>query len=351
MAASIGLSGHEFHLPARPGVDSVHVAGTFNRWSATADPMKLDAQGTRWSLRVPLRPGRHLYKFVLNGREWITDPANAELETDESGNRNSVLFVVEPEHLRPRVGDGRIDPDQLEFRPERPWLSQDRGRLVVRLQTRHGDIQAAAVVTAQGRTPMEPIGQDGFVARWEAAITPAPGLRFELTDGAGTQLFGSGGLGSRTEFPVPDPGPAAADPPVWPAGKVLYQIFPDRFFNADFSTDRADTVPWEAAPSFGNRFGGDLRGIQTQADYLQKLGIDVLYLNPIFASPSNHRYDTTDYFRIDPVLGGDADLASLTRDLERRGIRTLLDGVFNHTATDHFAFQSLVKDGESSRYR
>ncbi|MGH2524698.1 MAG: glycoside hydrolase family 13 protein, partial [Anaerolineales bacterium] len=91
--------------------------------------------------------------------------------------------------------------------------------------------------------------------------------------------------------------------------------------------------------AYGNQFfGGDLKGIQDKLDYLQSLGIDTLYLTPIFTARSNHRYDTDDYLTVDPALGGDAALASLVQELDQRGMHLILDGVFNHTSSDSLYF-------------
>ena len=85
-------------------------------------------------------------------------------------------------------------------------------------------------------------------------------------------------------------------------------------------------------------FGGDLKGIQDKLDYLQSLGIDTLYLTPIFKARSNHRYDTDDYLQVDPALGGDAAFTALVQALNARGMHIILDGVFNHSSSDSLYF-------------
>ena len=141
--------------------------------------------------------------------------------------------------------------------------------------------------------------------------------------------------------------------PDWLAGGVLYQIFPDRFANSGkpkegVPTDRVRHGSWDEAPEWrpdhngrvwnNDFFGGDLKGIEEKLDYLQSLGVTCVYLNPIFESHSNHRYDTADYSRIDPLLGDEADLRSLTAAAKKRGIRVMLDGVFSHTGADSIYF-------------
>jgi glycosidase len=120
---------------------------------------------------------------------------------------------------------------------------------------------------------------------------------------------------------------------------IFYQIFPDRFCNGDLGNNPAGVLPWDSRPSRISFFGGDLLGIVGKLDYLQDLGVNALYLTPIFEAPSNHKYDTTDYFRVDPAFGGDDALQKLVAALHERKMRIVLDGVFNHCSEEHPFFQ------------
>ena len=141
--------------------------------------------------------------------------------------------------------------------------------------------------------------------------------------------------------------------PDWLAGGILYQIFPDRFAASgqpkeNVPADRVlhgrwdEEIVWQPDEQGRVRnndyFGGDLAGITDKLDYLAGLGVTCLYLNPIFEAHSNHRYDTADYTRVDPLLGTEEDLRRLTREAQRRGIRVILDGVFSHTGADSVYF-------------
>jgi len=148
---------------------------------------------------------------------------------------------------------------------------------------------------------------------------------------------------------APAGGPGVA--PSWVRDAVFYQIFPERFCNGDTSNDPRGTEPWGGTPTPGNFFGGDLRGIILRLDYIASLGVNALYLNPVFASPSNHKYNTTDYLRIDPAFGDEKTFRELVDSCHARGIRVMLDGVFNHTGVDFFAFADLRKNGARSKYR
>jgi len=139
--------------------------------------------------------------------------------------------------------------------------------------------------------------------------------------------------------------------PEWTKDAMAYQIFPDRFYNGNTASDPPGTRPWGEAPTRENFFGGDLEGIQLKIPYLKYLGINLIWLNPIFASPSNHHYNTSDYLEIDPALGDRADLIRLVESLHGSGIRLLLDGVFNPTGTDFFAFKDVMIRGQESHYK
>lgn len=140
------------------------------------------------------------------------------------------------------------------------------------------------------------------------------------------------------------------DVPAWSRGAVMYQIFPDRFANADRSTDPADVDPWGAAPRRDTFQGGDLAGIVDHLDHLERLGVEAIYLNPVVTSPSNHRYDASDYHHVDPVLGGDVAFDRLRAATAERGIRLVVDLSLNHCHPQHEAFRSVRDLGPDSPY-
>lgn len=177
-----------------------------------------------------------------------------------------------------------------------------------------------------------------------------------------------------------------AETPEWARRVVWYQIFPERFRNGDRRNDPPGTVPWTQdwfkpaqgetgdyyAFIFNRRYGGDVQGIISRLDYLQNLGVSAIYLNPVFESPSLHKYDTEDYRHIDDNFGFAGDRATvkgetadpktwrwtktdrlflkLVEECHKRGMHVILDGVFNHTGATHWAFQDVLKNGRSSPY-
>jgi cyclomaltodextrinase / maltogenic alpha-amylase / neopullulanase len=147
------------------------------------------------------------------------------------------------------------------------------------------------------------------------------------------------------------PTPGATDRPDWVADAVFYQIFPDRFVDGDPTNNPPDTRPWGSPPTRDHFQGGDLAGVLQRLDYLAGLGITGLWLNPVFAAGTNHRYDTHDYLRIDPALGDEGLLKELVQEAHHHGIKVILDGVFNHCGDGFWAFQDLVANGTRSPYR
>ncbi|WP_294430231.1 glycoside hydrolase family 13 protein [uncultured Treponema sp.] len=142
-------------------------------------------------------------------------------------------------------------------------------------------------------------------------------------------------------------------PPKWAEETVWYQIFPSRFCRAANSPALPDLVPW--APSTQavrneEKYGGNLAGIIEKLDYLENLGINGLYLNPLNLSRSQHKYDTTDYLTIDPEFGDAETLTALVKEAHNHGMKVMLDGVFNHSGWDFFAWQDVVKNRENSKY-
>ncbi len=138
--------------------------------------------------------------------------------------------------------------------------------------------------------------------------------------------------------------------PAWMQGAVMYQIFPERFANGDAALDPFGAVPWGSAPKSFEFQGGDLIGIREKLSYIEDLGVQVLYLNPIFASPSNHKYDCTDYYQVDAAFGGNLALAALVEALHQRGMKIILDASFNHCHPNFFAFRDIMEHGPDSKY-
>ncbi|MCL2752307.1 MAG: glycoside hydrolase family 13 protein, partial [Firmicutes bacterium] len=205
-------------------------------------------------------------------------------------------------------------------------------------------------------------------ARDEFSLTPritSPGLYFyDLIVACGQKLF------SRTyKLTIYEEVYAA---PKSYYGGIMYQAFPDRFCrirndgqiakngHIDNDGNHSSLLSWdlpiEAVPETAKKkndyfYGGNLAGVTSKLDYLKSLSADILYLNPVFEARSNHRYDTADYFKIDPLLGTAEDFKHLCKEAKKRGIRVILDGVFSHTGADSVYFDKYGRCGGRGAYQ
>ena len=243
----------------------------------------------------------------------------------------------------------------------------------IRLRLRAADFADSVRLVAGDREyPMEHIGE-GLLSV-EFAAPEEPGLvhySFHLADGV---WYGANGMGVEPmqswQITVYD---SAFRTPSWAEGTVMYQIFPDRFARGGTAFEKGVEYhrglgrnievheDWEEAPKFwpttkpdycpDDFFGGTLQGIMDALPDLAARGIGCLYLNPVFESASNHRYDTADYNKIDPLLGTQADFKNLCAKAEELGIHIILDGVFSHTGEDSVYFNRPGRYPEKGAYQ
>ena len=240
-------------------------------------------------------------------------------------------------------------------------------RIVFRLRAARGDLAACTLYygdTACRKTPidffpapMRVVQQDEWHDWWEVELdSPFHRLHyyFELSDGREQclfygDIFTDHLVDDRSEyFKLPfDHRADRAAVPAWTVDAVVYNIFPDSFATGHRSISGS---PTRVCGCEGLR-GGTLRGVRENLDYLEQLGVNCLYLNPIFVAGAYHKYDTLDYFHVDPALGTDDDLRALVEACHARDMRVMLDGVFNHCSWRFFAFEDVVRRGAASPYR
>ena len=217
-------------------------------------------------------------------------------------------------------------------------------------------------------TAMEPQPARGGWRVWEAALRiNEPRVFYRFAIQAEGRVWWLNALGISLHSPLANFDfklLADFEPISWLQRSVFYQIFPDRFANGDPGNDPLEetdpgsgvtrkTHPW-GEPALRSRYtipfyGGDLAGIEARLGYLERLGANALYLNPIFTAYTDHRYDVSNFREVDPVLGGDEALVSLRRALDRRDMRVVLDIVPNHCGYRHPWFQSALQNAESDK--
>jgi glycosidase len=275
-------------------------------------------------------------------------------------------------------------PVTLRFRT----FHDDVTDVTMRLWSTADEAQTLVPMDLVATTDDEPYGYDW----WQATLpaydhTTIVYYRFIVRDGADEDFYEDddlfdGGWGMAYDdspdysfqIDVYDP---AFETPDWMKDAVVYQIFPDRFYNGDPKNDADPADPtvydnqvlpkaWDELPEGYCRayedftceegplgrdfFGGDLQGVKDKLDYLADLGVTAIYFNPIFQAPSNHLYDTTDYFRIDPYFGSKGTFQSMLEQAAERGIHIILDGVFNHTSSDSLYFDRYSRYPKDGAY-
>ncbi len=266
----------------------------------------------------------------------------------------------------------------IYHRPESEYayLYKD-GQLHIRIRTKKEDIKRIVLHYGdpfiftedlyEETEEMDKVTSDDLFDYWQVSVAVGYAriqYLFELEDTKGKKvLYGDRGMASYNKenlefvmngFKLPFiheiDGCAVPD---WVAQTVWYQIFPERFANGNPALSPEGVRPWDAsiAPQILDFFGGDLQGIIDHLDYLQELGITGLYLCPIFESPSNHKYDTIDYFEIDRHFGDKETFHQLVKEAHARGMKIMLDAVFNHIGYDSPQWQDVVKYGEDSIYK
>ena len=313
----------------------------------------------------------------------------------------TVAFYYDAPHKRIIADDGSIRADKVvhdswSTQMRSPWGAVSEGTPVtLKIKTAAGNVSTAklmvtkAAMTAKGGDeynpdyesgtttyyPMTKVGTADGSDVWQVTFTPQSygiyGYKFVLNDtkeyGDDTKTGGTGELKlTGTKYFQLTCFKKGYETPDWAKEAVCYQIFPDRFFNGDKSNDNARTTArgpqpvqhraWNALPANSNAgaadgdkwdcndfFGGDLAGITQKLDYLQKLGITAIYVNPIYAASSNHRYDARDYGSVDPFLGNFDDLSKLAAEMKKRGMHLIMDGVYNHIGDDSIYFDRYGK--------
>ena len=209
--------------------------------------------------------------------------------------------------------------------------------------------------------PMSVVASDLLFDYWEVEFdTPYRRIcyYFELWDGAERalyygDLFYEHLVDERSEYfqlPYLHRGDIAKAPE-WAKDGIIYNIFPDSFATGHTSISGRPSKEMFNGQTVEGKLGGTIKGITENVGYLQKLGVNCIYINPIFAAGKYHKYDLLDYYTIDPCFGTNADFAELVRVFHNVGIRVIIDGVFNHCGWRFFAFDDVVKKGEKSRYK
>ncbi len=375
----------------------VFLAGTFNGWSTDATPMR--AVGDAFQITLMLALGEYQYKFVADGA-WITDETAEAFHDDGFGGRNSVIRVDDSfEPVTLRRGDGLIISDGLGH-SEDAWerTVHPDGSVTLRVRTWAGDVERVSVwIDGDSSTGyrMTRSDTDGRYDYYERTLSPVDSFayRFALSDGETVLWLGpdrvapSEAMDSAGFYSLRVDDIASFETPDWVKEGVFYQIFPERFRNGNIENDpdfsewyyegRTSLPPsgktngeyfhlvddWydvaglarspyrtDGKPDWYSFYGGDIAGVAEGLDYLEDLGVTIIYFNPLFEAKSSHKYDAADYRRIDPHMGTNEEFAAFVADCHERGIRVVLDLAINHCGETHWAFSDTREKGPESEY-
>ncbi|PFO01373.1 amylopullulanase [Bacillus sp. AFS076308] len=356
-----------------------------------------------YTAKVP--KGSYEFKIVL-GKDWTESYPSSNEKLNVLADTTITFFYKQETNevytdYKPSGSDGLIDKSALYHDSWDKVYRTPFGAIpanqpvTLRVSAKKGDLTRARLYVKNYNTGTSNVismknagwadtADKGAVEFWEATFTPADkgiyGYKFIVGDQDATAEYGEDTQEGHTgkaedknaglfQLTVYDP---AYKTPDWMKEAVVYQIFPDRFYNGNKANDTAkDQIgargsqpiehpdTWSSLPDnpyeqgtgsykgdgeFTNDFfGGDLAGIKAKLDYLQSLGVNTLYLNPIALAPSNHKYDATDYKQVDPMFGSKKEFEDFAKELSKRHMHLILDGVFNHVSDDSIYFDRYNK--------
>ncbi|MEM6561933.1 MAG: alpha-amylase family glycosyl hydrolase, partial [Planctomycetota bacterium] len=410
---------------AAPPTD-VNLAGSFNGWNAgVTDMTDPDGDGI-WTATLDLPDGTHHYKFVVDGN-WITDPTDdKDLRIgDNFGGQNSGVIVGPDIRKAPPVEDGKINLEFVRHDPVNDVVQVDSDRMRMRVQAQSGDVDRVLIMPVRGKsvspdsvgepTPLNLSDSSGGYDTFTGEVSSPSTGEFQyivvVEDGDAQAGIAANFRGMNEDEPSVNVVPFEVavrdfDIPEWTHHAVWYQVFPERFRNGNPDNDPGQydyelLVPWnsdwwavlpgETAASaeadnfytgtgdvWQRRYGGDFQGLQEKLPYLKSLGVNAIYLNPIFEAESMHKYDTADFRHIDdnfghlsgdqrelypPSFGTETDDPSTWQwspsdrvfldflaEAKRHDMRVIIDGVFNHVGRAHPFFQDVLENGQDSPY-
>lgn len=206
---------------------------------------------------------------------------------------------------------------------------------------------------------MTPILNDGISVMYEAGITVKEKhfkYYFELRTPDNIVFYTADGFldkvaeGNCFYFPVINPD-EIFKLPKWAEGAIIYQIIIDRFYDGNKNNNPPKVKKPYELPDRNTYYGGDFEGIIEKLDYIESLGTKIIYLSPVFLSPTYHKYDVKDYYKIEDIYGGEDGLKALINESHKKGIKIVLDAVFNHCSSENKIFQDVIKNGEKSIYK
>lgn len=296
-----------FSIPSKDYDQSCYVSGNFN---CDGDgSVSLERNDGKWTGEIYLQPGEYSYYIEID--------QYFKCDENRKGIRTPLKLILPQNSIF-------HDQNSSQF------YSKLGGKYVVKVVT-PVTTRELKLVTSTG-TEMKPFREHSysFMKLFIFVLSEPVGYTFKADK-----------MRSLKEFEPKILEETATD------GRIIYQIFPDRFYSSEQKSELVNST-WDSLPKGQSFYGGNLKGITEKIDYIESLGTGMVYINPIYKSKSNHRYDVDNYYEVDPMLGNMSDLSALSDNLRQRNISIIFDVVFNHTSTDFWQFKDAKASNESN---
>jgi glycosidase len=385
-------------------VKEVYLVGSMNDWNQKSDRM-LETEKGVYSISLLLKPDEYHYKFLEDGMHWITDEKAKSFTDDGFGGKNSVILVDDHfEKVTIAKNDGIFLNYGISTLQNLETVNPlSKTRIEFKTKAHRDDVESVYLLKSDKLIKMNKIAEDGSFDYFQTTILLKNedenfDYCFVYRDGEHDYYLLDGGFSSTKDgsrfFHYSKENVQQFYTPDWVKDGIIYQIFTDRFYNGnqennpDFSEWYYEGIniappkgkllkkytqyfhnvddwynvsgltksPYHAPneegyqPDYNSFYGGDIEGIYKKLDYLEELGVTIIYFNPLFQAKSNHKYDAVDYMKLDPHFGTDEEFKNFVDEAHRRGIRIIIDCAFNHTGETFWAFQEGMKKGPSSKY-
>ncbi len=386
----------KFKYPSDLGDKKVYITGNFNEWQPQRDLMRYNRVTKQHEIIVPLKVGTYHYKFFVQDN-WIHDETNPHQEADGLGGINSIISVNPDDTVYSSKYPDFIDFGLISTKASFYLNQKSEKDFEIRIKVYQDNCDSLTLFLNNNEYQL--VKQDTnhyfdyYVHQFTSESTKFS-FYFKLDKGDRSAFICPGYLTHYQEEILPflydkhEHTPFLT--PQWVKDGIFYQIFVDRFYNGDpnlnqdFSEEyyRGKNQPPEPGsylkegeeyfhfvknwydhtglgqspylnsgkPDTNSFYGGDFAGIIEKMDYLTDLGVTILYLNPVFESPSNHKYDAADYMKPDPHFGSEETFRALVDIAHNKGIKLILDVAFNHTGDAFFAFLDAKQKGPDSEF-
>jgi glycosidase len=383
------------YIPEGP-VSEVYIAGTFNNWDQKSDRLEI-IEDKFYKIKIPLKTGLYYYRFIVDN-VWMNNKNSTNLADNNIGEKNSVIYVDETFPLLDEKNILEIITFGLSCNNAEDCMNQiSANTFEFKARTFKNNVEKVVLLIDKDRFDMQLIASDNNYNYFKKKLTLKEkefDFCFIYKKGV-TELYSlKGGFSSffisDKMFHFSQTGYKRFFTPDWVKEGIIYQIFIDRFFNGDVFKNQ-DFSEWyykglnlppasgeklrpgqeyyhfvedwydikslqhnpldpDGKPDTNSFYGGDIAGVYQKLDYLEDLGITIIYFNPIFEARSNHKYDAADYKKIDPHFGSENEFKLLVKECHKRGIRIILDVAFNHTGDTFRAFREAKQKGPESEY-